>query len=245
MPGYSSYGAGVGNYGMNLSQVPDTTQREAFGSIIQAADPVWGGVELVYARAAGSIRTYGLVTLQSVWDSTLNTFRLDATEVTNTANLGRALAVAQFAMTAGQFGWFFTAGTVPVNCNASVAAGTTFGIAATGQGGANTAGKQVLSGVISIAASQTIVKTNCFAAGGSTVLQVTNSDAWFVGAYLSGTGIAGGTIVAAIDPSGRFVTLSAATTAAVTGSVTATYNNGTVYYNVAYLNRPSAQGAIT
>ena len=76
-------------------------------------------------------------------------------------------------------------------------------------------------------------------------LQVPNSDGWFVGAYLSGTGIAAATTVSSIDPSGRFVTLSVVTTAAVSGSVTATYNNATIFYNVAHLNRPFAQGAIT
>ena len=57
--------------------------------------------------------------------------------------------------------------------------------------------------------------------------------------------IAAGTTVSSIDPSGRFVTLSAVTTAAVAGTVTATYNNATVFYNVAHINRPFAQGAIT
>lgn len=245
MPGFASYGAGVANYGLNAAQTPDTTQREVLGTIITACDPVWGGVEMIYARASASIRAFGIVTLQSTWDATLGGFRVDATEVTNTANLGRNLAVAMAAMTVGQFGWFAISGNVPVNCNASVAAGTTFGIAAAGQGGANTAGKQILSAVISVAASQTQAKANCSAANGSTLLQVTNSDGWFVGAYLSGIGIAAGTTVSAIDPSGRFVTLSAATTAIVTGTVTATYNNATIYYNIATLSRPFAQGAIT
>lgn len=245
MPGQAAYGAGVGNFGLTPSQAPDTTQREVLGTIITACDPVWGGVELLYARASASIRAFGLVSLLATWDATLGGFRLDATEVANTANLGRNLAVATAAMTVGQFGWFVISGSTPVNCNASVAAGATFGIAAAGQGGANSAGKQILNAVISVAASQTQVKANCIAANGSTVLQVPNPDGWFVGAYLSGTGIAATTTVAAIDPTGRFVTLSLATTAAVNGSVTATYNNATIFYNVATISRPFAQGAIT
>jgi glycerol uptake facilitator-like aquaporin len=62
---------------------------------------------------------------------------------------------------------------------------------------------------------------------------------------LSGTGIAAGTTITDIDPSGTQVTLSAVTTAAVNGTVTATYNNGTIFYNVAHINNPIAQGAIT
>ena len=242
---FSSYGAGVGNFGMNFSQAPDTTQREVMGSVVSASDPVWGGVDFVYARASASIRQFGLVTLLATWDAPLGTFRLDATEVANTANLGRPLAVAFFAMTVGQFGWFGVAGTLPVNCSASVAAGTTLGITAVGQAGANSAGKQILNAIVSVAGSQTIVKAGCVAPLGATVLQVPNSDAWFPGIYLSGAGIAAGTTVTAIDPTGRFVTLSAATTAAVSGNVTGTYNNGTIYYNVVTFSRPFAQGAIT
>ena len=94
MPGFASYGAGVGNFGLTPAQAPDTTQREVLGSIITASDQIWGGYEFIYARASAAIRAYGLVSLQATWDSTLNTWRLDATEVANTANLGRNLAVS-------------------------------------------------------------------------------------------------------------------------------------------------------
>lgn len=245
MPGFASYGAGVGNYGLNFAQTPDTVQREILGTIITAADPVWGGVEFIYARASASIRAQGLVALQATFDTTLNTWRLDATEVANTANLGRNLAVAAAAMTVGQFGWFVISGTTPVNCNASVAAGATFGIAAAGQGGANSAGKQVLNAIVSAPATTTFAKANCVAGSGSNVIQVANSDGWFPGVYLSGTGIQAGTTLVSLDPTGRFATISLATSAAVSGTVTATYNNGTVFYNVATVSRPFAQGAIT
>lgn len=225
--------------------VADTTPRIQPGNFLTAVDNWWGAGEFIYARAAGSIRAFGLCVLTPVFDSTLNSWRFDATEVPNTANLGRMLAVATLVLTSGQYAWFQISGITPVNCQASVAADTTFGIAAAGQGGANSAGKQVLNARILAAGATTVVKANCTAKSGATVLQVPNSDGWFVGAYLSGTGIAAGTTVSSIDASERFVTLSAATTAAVAGSVTATYNNGTVFYNVAHLNRPFAQGAIT
>lgn len=225
--------------------VADSTPRLQPGNFLTAVDNWWGAGEFIYARAAGSIRAFGLCSLLPVFDSTLNSYRFDVSEVANTANLGRMLAVSQCSLTAGQYSWFMITGLTPVNCNASVAADTTFGIAAAGQGGANSAGKQVLNARVIAAASTTVVKANCTGPNGGLVLQVPNSDGWFVGAYLSGTGIAAGTTVSAIDPSGRFVTLSAAMTAQVNGSVTATYNNGTVFYNVAHLNRPFAQGAIT
>lgn len=226
-------------------QVVDTTPRLQPGFMQSFVDPWWGFGEFLYARAAGSIRAFGVCVMTPVFDSSLNSYRYDVTEVPNTANLGRSVCVSQKAMVSGDYGWFCMTGLTPVNCNASVAADTTFGIAAAGQGGANSAGKQLLGARVIAAASTTVAKANCQNLNGSTALQVPNSDGWFVGAYLSGTGVAAGATVSAISPDGRTVTMSAASTASIAGTVTATYNNATVYYNVAYINRSFAQGAIT
>lgn len=223
----------------------DLAPQQDQGLVVAAADPYWGGGEFVYARASAAIRAFGLCTLLPVFDSALGGIRYDAVEVANTANLGQALCVSQQALTTGMYSWFMVTGCTPVNGTATVAAGTTVGITGAGQIGANSAGKQVVGARSALAATTTVVKTNCSAANASTLLQVPNSDGWFVGAYLSGTGIAAATTVASISPDGRTVTLSAATNAAVTGSVTATYNNATIFYNVVHMNRPYAQGAIT
>src|SRR5574343_241490 len=100
----------------------------------------------------------------------------------------------------------------PVNCSANVAADTTFGITAAGQAGANSAGKQILNGRVMAPATTTVAKANSVAANASNMLQVTNSDGWFVGVYLSGTGIAAGTTVTSIDPSRRPTTTGRSTT---------------------------------
>lgn len=242
---YASVSGLVGGQPAGLSNLAqDLPVRLSQGLIYNVVDPWWGGGELVWGRAAAAIRAQGLCSMQPTFDTALQAFRYDVTEVANTANLGRSLCVAMGSYTTGQYGWFLLSGVVPVNCQAAVAAGTTFGIAAAGQGGANTAGKQILNGIVVAPSTTTVIKTQCQAPVGSNQLQVGNSEGWFVGAFLSGTGIAGGTTITAIDSSGRIVTLSAVTTAAV-GSVTATYNNGTIFYNVAHLNRPFAQGAIT
>lgn len=233
----------VGNQQIALFGLPDTTRRHKSGLIIQAVDPYWGGAELIYCYAAGTIRQGGLVTFLPTVQS--NRIRWEAVEVGNTANLGSPLGVAMTSATVGQYIWVMVSGVIPVNCSASVAANTTFGIAAAGQGGANSAGKQILNARILAAASTTVAKAGCVANSGSNRLQVPSADGWFIGAYLSGTGIAAATTVTDIDPSGTQVTLSANTTAAVNGTVTATYNNATIYYNVAFIDRPFAQGAIT
>lgn len=225
-----------------LFNLPDTTERLQTGAILIGVDPYWGGGEFIYCKAGGTIRTLGLVTvLQTVSGGKVV---YTATEVPNTAGLGRMVGVAMVPATVGQFLLVQIGGTVPVNCSAAVAADTTFGIAAAGQGGAMAAGKQILNARVAIASTQTVAKTGCVANNGSVRLNIPNADGWFIGAYLSGTGIAATTTVADIDPSGTVATLSLATTAQVNGTVTATYNNATIFYNVAHINRPFAQGQI-
>jgi len=223
--------------------LPDTTSRQQPGFIMQAVDNYWGAGEFVYGRATATIRQFAVCTLAPTVNS--GAYRFDMTEVANTANLGQSVFVAMTSMTVGQFGWFCTSGVVPVLSNATVAANTSTGIVAAGQLGAVAAGKQIVNARVSVAATTTVAKANSVANSGSTRLQVSNSDGWFIGIYLSGTGIAAATTVTDISPDGTQVTLSTATTAAVNGTVTGTYNNATIFYNVIYMNRPFAQGAIT
>jgi len=224
----------------------DTTPRHPEGSIIQANDNWWGAGEFIYARANGAIRTFGICQLNPAFNSTDNRWYYEVTEAASTAILGRPVCVAMKAMADNDYGWFCISGLVPVNSNAAVAADATFSIAATGQGGAAAAGKQIVNARIVGASTITVAKTNCITRQAVTkTLEVPNSDGWFVGAYLSGTGIGAACIVSSISPDGRTVTMSVDTTAVVGGTVTATYNNATIYYNVAHINRPFQQGAIT
>lgn len=224
----------------------DTTIRHPEGHIVTAVDPWWGTGEFIYARANGAIRTFGLCQLNPAFNSTDNRWYYEVTEAASTANLGRMLCVAMKAMVDNDYGWFQISGLCPINSNAAVAADTTFGVAAAGQGGANAAGKQVVNARIVGASTITVAKTNCITRQAiTTTLEVHNSDGWFVGAYLSGTGVGAAAIVSSISPDGRTVTMSVASTAVISGTVTATYNNATIFYNVAHLNRPFSQGAIT
>lgn len=233
----------VGNQAISFGYMPDTTERVQPGCPITAIGDYWGGRELYYVRAAATIRSGGLVTITPVLAN--GQWRYDATEVANTANLGRPLYAAMAPMTVGQFGYVVRSGLAVVNCTASVAANTTFGIVAAGQGGANSAGKQVLNAVCIAPATTTVVKTNCMANAASNRLRVPSTDGWFIGCYLSGTGIAAATTVLGFDDDERSVILSANTTAAVNGSVTGTYNNGTIFYNLVHMDHAFAQGAIT
>lgn len=219
----------------------DTAASVPQGLIIKAFDPYWGGAEFQYVRANGAIRNLGFVVITPVFASGVWTY--NATEVPNTANLGRELGVAMRQMASGEFGWVCVGGVIPANCSASVAADTAFGITAAGQCGAITAGKQVLNSRVVAPGSTTVAKTGQLAAG-SPLLRVNNIDGWFVGAFISGTGIPAATTITAIDSGAMMVTMSAAATIGGSATVTATYNNGTIFYNVVHLNRPFAQGQI-
>lgn len=241
--GYSTLTSLVGGPQVALFGLPDTTARAQQGIVVPFVDPYWGGAEMIYAQANGTIRMGAVCVDIPVVSGGKYLFQM--TECPNTTIMGRPVYVAMTPMTVGQYGWFALGGLVPVLSNATVAADTTFSVVAAGQAGVLTAGKQLVNARVAIAATATVAKTGCTANSGSTLLQIPGAAGWFIGAYLSGTGIAALTIVTDIDPSGTQVTLSVATTAAVNGTVTATYNNGTIFYNVTHINRPFAQGAIT
>jgi hypothetical protein len=216
------------------------------GTILPADDQVWGAGEFVFARAGGAIRLYGACLLTPVWDATNKVYTYNATEVTNTTLLGRPAYIYQgnVALTAGQYGWFMMTGRTPVNCTATVAAASPVGVVAAGQLGALAAGKSVNGATSVTPATQTVVTTGS-GLSGDTVIRVASTAGFFPGVYISGTGIPAASLVSAVDPLGRFIVSSAANTANVTGNVTATYNNGTIFYNVIDMNRAQYQGPIT
>lgn len=235
----------IGNSPINSFTSNNDVQTQLLGGIVQAEDAYWGGGEYVYCRSTAALAQFALVIINADFDSTNKRWRHNATPCPNTANLGHAVGVAMTKCSAAdQFVWVKVAGITPVNGTASVAADTAFGITAAGQIGAISNGKQILGARVVAAATTTVAKTLCVADAGSTRLRVRDADGWFVGAYLSGTGIDSGTTVAAISPEGTEVTLSTATTAKVSGTVTATYNNSTVFYNVVHLRHPFAQGQV-
>ena len=243
---------GIQHIDQTSSAAPDTIARlPQVGSVMPAYDPYWGGGEFMYCRFTAAVRAKGLVQLLPVFDATLGRWVTEAAEAANTANSGRAVGVAVMPATAaGQYGWVQVQGVTPVNSSAAVAADAVVGLAAVGQAGANSAGKQLL-GVRSVGASTiTSVKPSIggvpnVGQAGSNLIQVTNTDGWFIGGFVSGTGIGAAAVVTAIDINEQIVTLSVVNTANVTGNVTFTYNNATIFFNVIHLNRPYVQGAIT
>jgi hypothetical protein len=180
-----------------------------------------------------------------VWDATNKVYTYNATEWPTTTLIGRAVYIYQgnVALTAGQYGWFMTTGRTPVNSTVSVAADTTSGHNAAGQLTALANGLQVVNARVITPATQTVVSAGR-GVSGDTRIDLASTQGFFVGGYLSGTGVGAAAIVTAIDPNGTFVLASVANSAAVTGNVTITYNNAVIFYNVLSMNRAFAQGQI-
>lgn len=214
------------------------------GFIAAIFDPVWGPGEAVFARAGGSIRIGGLCVLTPVYDTTNNVMTQNMTEAANTAIQGRAgyVYMGNTAITVGQYGWFMTTGVCPVNGTATVAAGTGVGITAAGQIGAIAAGKQLNGAVSVIAATNTLAKAGVGASGDNQIF-FPNTQGFFVGGYLSGTGVGASAIVTQVLPDRLIV--SVVNSAAIAGTVTQTANNATIFWNFVAMNRVQLQGAIT
>lgn len=222
--------------------------------VMTAEDPVWGAAEFILAKAAGTIRLRALVQFLPVWNAATRSYDWNMTEAANTTISGRQVGVcmseqgsvgAVNALTIGQWGWVMIGGVTPVNGTATVAADTAFAISAAGQIGANAISKQILNARIVTPATQTVTANAVDGAAGSDLIRVSTTDGFFVGAYLSGTGVGAAAIVRSIDQNARVIQASVVNSATVTGAITGTYNNAVIFYNVAQLNRPMVQGPIT
>jgi hypothetical protein len=219
---------------------PDNIQRHVLGTVLGANDPYWGGQELVYLAVPAS--TPLVVGTPVVWD-----VNNSIVVVPNTANLGMPVALSLNSVptsTSVQYSWFVIEGKTLAASGASVAAASPIGITAAGRLGANSAGKQILNARVNAPATTTVAKANTQTINGSPIIRPSNTDGWFVGMALSGTGVPASTTVSAIGPDNT-VTMSANATATGSVTVTGTYNDGTIYYNVVTVDRPFAQGAIT
>lgn len=222
----------------------DTVQNLPFGTIVRGYDPLLGAGEFIYLQGVASTVAGSAVTYNPFTGVTT----LDAA----TANDGSPIAFALAPTVASLFGWYQISGTAVAANNATAAAGNAFR-KATGQiGSAAVAGTQILGGCKILVANSTTFTKTCTTRNGSTVLIVPNLDGVFVGLPVSGTGIAGGTTVAAgynNSPNGSnssagsaaTLILSAAATADGTVTVTFTRTN----FSLVGGHRYFGQGQIT
>lgn len=226
----------LGNLGPSDFFVPDSTKRFPLGTMVTGDDVngIFGFGEFVYLQAAGSISANQICVYNDGFQ---------AATAAATANTGRAVVVSKDALSAGQYGWFQRAGgMIPVISSASVAAGSAVGIDAStgGSAAANSAGRQILGATSLRNSAATRVTTGLTKAGSKTV-QVRSSAGLFVGQAVTGTGIAGSSVIAGFDNDDNPVLNNAAT---ATGTATITFTN-TGYIEIAAPNGLTLQGAIT
>lgn len=228
------------------------------GAILPGYDNYWGGVEFQYCYFNSAVAPWTPVTIAPANNLVTGHFVFVASAVANTANQSRPLGVAIALQAAGQYGWVAVSGLVPVLSTASVSAAASLGITGAGTLGATSAGKEIENMVGVLPATTTLTKNVTTISGSSVVLVTGNNtiDGLFIGAAVSGTGIPAGAVVGLLDPDGRRFTMyagpgvsagSALATATASGGITltATYNDGTNFYNIVQANRPFCQGRIT
>lgn len=211
------------NYGGPRIMETDTVQNWPYGFRLRAIDPILGFGEFIYLQGvastvAGSVVNYNAFT-------GVTTLNVPAA----ITNLPIAFAVAPCV--AGLFGWYQVAGTALVANNATAAAGKPFLVGTGTISSTSTTGQELMNAQIVTANGSTFTKVGK-TQNGNTEVFFSNLDGVFVGCPISGTGIPGGTTVAAgvnNSPNGRNSSAGSATSlimsaaATADGSVTVTF----------------------
>ena len=236
---FSVVGAPAGTQPFNDWFAPDTVQRQALGTRVNAVDPYWGEGVFVYVKSNAAIIKGSLVAWNQLYEGVL---------LPSTAGQGFPFGVAMAPMASGTFGWVQVSGRCVYKTNATVAADAAIGVAAAGVAGTNTAGKQLL-GVRNVVAATGTITSQANTMIGSGKLVTPGYDGFFLGMALSGTGIPASTVVARLDPDGFTIYTGSAIgtlgdkNATASGSITLT---GTYTgYGSGMINNPFCQGAIT
>jgi hypothetical protein len=232
------------NYGGPRLMETDTVQNFPFGYRVRGYDPIHGFGEFIYLQGVASTVAGDLVTYNPLTGVT--------TRGAATANDSSPIAFALAPCVASLFGWYQIAGVALANNNATAAVGNAFTKATAQIGSAAVAGTQILGGAkILVANGTTFTKTGT-TRNGSTEVFFSNLDGVYVGMAISGTGIPGGTTVAAgynNSPNARnssagsaaSLVMSAAATADGTVTVTFTRTNQSLLGGQFYFG----QGQIT
>lgn len=219
---------------------PDTTQRMALGTQIEAYDPYWGYGVFQYIKSNDAILKGSLVIV-----GTFPTYL--GTLLPNTASLGAPFGVAMAPMASGTYGWIQLVGNAVYQTSATVAADATVGIGAAGKVGAYSTLKGMVN-VHNLKAATATTTVTATTTTGTGVLKTNGYDGFFLGMALSGTGIPASTVVAKLDPDGQTIYTGSAIgtlgdkNSTATGSITLT---GTYTgFGAGYIQYPSTSSAV-
>ncbi len=232
--------------------VSDDVQEISLGTIIEAQGTDydttanvsnWGMAELIYvANASVAILPGTLVVIDK-------NFRIVATAASE-ANTGKPVFVAltNFAVgsTTVQYGWVLRRGVAPVRYSVAATTGRVFGGTAGVATPTAAVGVQILNAQCLTAAASTFTRMGT-TRNGSSQVQFAGVGGMFVGQAISGTGIPASSVISAIMPGGRFITIGSAVgtpvNATATGNPTLTFTN--TGFGIVQMDYPHFQGQIT
>lgn len=237
---FASLSPVLGTQPFNDWFVPDTTARHPLGTVIPAVDPYWGQGEFIYIKSTDTLVKGSLV----MWDEAYAGLLLPTT-----ANQGFPFGVSMAPATTGKYCWLQISGLAVYKTNATVAADAALAVATAGVAGASITGKQLVNVRNRLTATSTRTTTANVQASQTAILCPAGYDGFFVGMALSGSGIVGSTVVAALDPDGKRIYTGSAVgttgdknpTSSGSFTLTGTYTG----FGAGLINRPFAQGAIT
>jgi len=219
------------------------------GTVVAYNDPYYGtgtAIRLVVPKNTTAFRVGTLALAAAATNAgVLSNYSYVVVPVTASQNKPVFISLNAVPLNASfaQYAWFGVTGTSPVwglsaiattdKPHISATAGAVFATA--------TAGRNLIGLTPVVASTGTVVKANVRIQAGSPLLQVSNSDGWFVGQSVSGTGITT-SLITAISGDGLTVTLASNSTVTGATSATATNNDATNFFPICqYANGVTAQ----
>lgn len=224
------------------------------GTVVDFQDPYYGNgraIRLCIPKNTTAIRVGALALAAAATNAgILSNYSFVICPVTAIQSRPVYVAMNNVALNASfaQYAWFAISGTLPVWCLSAVAITDRIWISATAGAGfvTLTIGRQIVGMFPVVASTGTVVKQNVRTVSGSPLIYPSNSDGWFVGQSVSGTGITT-SLITAISGESAAPTVTLASNSSASGSVaaTATNNDGTNFFPICQFNGAFAQGNTT
>lgn len=202
------------------------------GTVLDYVDPYYGGGRVIRLSVPKNTTAFrvGTLALAAAATNAGITSNFSYVPVPATASQNKPVFVSINAVplnaSFAQYAWFAINGTLPIWALAATAITDKMHISATAGAAfvTPTIGRLLIGLTPLVASSGTVVKQNVRTVSGSPLIYPANSDGWFVGQSVSGTGIAT-SLITAISAESANPTVTLALSSTASGSVAATATN--------------------